>query len=150
MQVYMEPAGFEFNGRTFYIGHGDGLGPGDTGYKMLKKIFRNPMCQFLFGLLPPAIGIGLANFFSRKSRESVEEHEAHFWGEDKEWLMIHSKEVLQRQHYDYFIYGHRHVPGMHPLPGQSTYVNLGDWVKHFSYAVFDGQKLTLENFKQNG
>lgn len=150
MQVYMEPARFEFNSCSFYVGHGDGLGPGDTGYKLLKKIFRNPLCQFLFGILPPAVGIGLANFFSRRSRELVTEHEAHFWGEEKEWLMIHSKAVLQLQHYDYFIYGHRHVPGMHPLPQQSTYINLGDWIKHFSYAVFDGQELMLQFFKPRG
>jgi UDP-2,3-diacylglucosamine hydrolase len=145
--VYFEPRSFSFGNSHFYIGHGDGLGPGDHGYKFLKKIFRNPVCQWLFGMLPPVIGIGLANFFSRKSRESVEEHEQIFLGPDAEWLMIYSKEILQQNHYDYLIYGHRHVPIIHPLTERSTYVNLGDWVRHFTYAVWDGKSIKLEHFK---
>jgi len=145
--VYFEAKTFTFSNKQFYIAHGDGLGPGDHGYKLLKKIFRNPVCQFLFGMLPPVIGIGLANFFSRKSRQAVADHEKHFWGEDKEWLMIHSREVLQKTYFDYFIYGHRHVPGIHPLPSNSQYVNLGDWVLHFTYAVFDGEKMELKKFE---
>ncbi len=142
--VYFEPRVFEFNQKSFYIGHGDGLGPGDRGYKFLKKIFRNPICHFLFGILPPVVGIGLANYFSRKSREAVGDNEGMFWGEDKEWLIIYSKEILENNYYDYFIYGHRHVPGIHPLPKGSKYVNLGDWITHFTYAVFDGQEMDLK------
>ena len=145
MHVYFEPHTFEFNGKKMYVGHGDGLGPGDHGYKFLKKIFRNPVCQFLFGMLPPVIGIGLANYFSRKSRESVADNagEHHFLGEDKEWLIIYSKEVLQKTHYDYFIFGHRHVPIDLPIAGNSHYINLGDWIRHFTYAVFDGESMQL-------
>ena len=141
--VYFEPRDFDFNGKKMYIGHGDGLGPGDNGYKFLKKIFRNPVCQFLFGILPPAIGMGLANYFSRKSREAVADHEEVFLGEDKEWLVIHSKEVLQARHYDYFVFGHRHLPLDIPLAPQSRYINLGDWVRFFTYAVFDGEGMQL-------
>lgn len=141
--VYFEPKDFDFNGKKFYIGHGDGLGPGDNGYKFLKKIFRNPVCQFLFGILPPAIGMGLANYFSRKSREAVADYDAVFLGEDKEWLVIHSKEVLQKSHYDYFVFGHRHLPLDIPLAPQSRYINLGDWVRYFTYAVFDGDEIQL-------
>jgi UDP-2,3-diacylglucosamine hydrolase len=144
IRVYFEPREFEFAGKKFFIGHGDGLGPGDNGYKFLKKIFRNPVCRFMFGMLPPVIGIGLANFFSRKSREAVEEHEQVYLGADKEWLMIYSREILQHVKYDYFIFGHRHVPIMEKLTDESTYINLGDWVRHFTYAVFDGNSLLLE------
>jgi UDP-2,3-diacylglucosamine hydrolase len=144
--VYFNEAYFEFSGKQFFVAHGDGLGPGDHGYKFLKVIFRNPVCQWLFGMLPPAIGMGLANFFSRKSREAVAETEKQFLGADKEWLMIHSQEVLKQRPVDYFIYGHRHVPGIHPLTGNSRYVNLGDWVLHFTYAVFDGEEITLQTF----
>lgn len=147
IKVYFKEQHFTYNQFTFYIAHGDGLGPGDHGYKFLKKIFRNPVCQWLFGMLPPVIGIGVANYFSRKSRETVSETEHIFFGEDKEWLMIHSRNILQEQHYDYFIYGHRHVPGIHPLSSKSTYINLGDWIKHFTYAVFDGKTVTLKNWQ---
>ncbi len=98
-------------------------------------------------MVPPAIGIGLANFLSRKSRAAVSTHEQHFFGEDKEWLMIHSKAILQNSYFDYFIYGHRHVPGIHPLPGGSQYVNLGDWIMHFTYAEYDGSTLNIKTWQ---
>lgn len=145
--VYFGPKNFEFGKARFYIAHGDGLGPGDHGYKFLKIIFRNPLCQWLFGILPPTIGMGLANFFSRKSREAVAEHEKVFLGPEKEWLMVHSRNILQQEHFDYFIYGHRHVPGIHPLSDTSKYVNLGDWILHFTYAVWDGENLELKKFE---
>ncbi|MEY2917032.1 MAG: hypothetical protein RIS73_746, partial [Bacteroidota bacterium] len=83
--VYFEPIPFEFNGKKFLVGHGDGLGPGDHGYKFIKKIFRNKICQWMFGILPPQIGIGLANYFSRKSRAQTGNTDEIFLGEDKEW-----------------------------------------------------------------
>jgi UDP-2,3-diacylglucosamine hydrolase len=144
MQVYFEPQSFEYDGKKFFVGHGDGLGPGDRGYKFLKKIFRNPFCQFMFGILPPQLGIGLANYFSRKSRENVEEREATFLGDEKEWLIVYSKEVLEKEHYDYFVFGHRHLPIITELNGRSKYVNLGDWITHFTYAVFENGNVSLE------
>jgi len=145
--VYFEPKEFEFNGKTFLIGHGDGLGPGDHGYKFIKKIFRNPVCQWLFGILPPAAGVGLANYFSRSSRAVTGENDARFLGEDKEWLISYCREVLQRQQYDYFIFGHRHLPIDFALNDRSRYINLGDWIKYDSYAVFDGRELALKYYK---
>lgn len=142
--VYAEPKVFERNGKTFYIGHGDGLGPGDHGYKFIKKVFRNPVCQWLFGQLHPTWGIGLANYFSRKSRAKTGNADEHFMGEDKEWLIVYSREVLAQQHYDYFVFGHRHYPIDLPLNSQSRYINLGDWITNFTYAYFDGEDMHLE------
>jgi UDP-2,3-diacylglucosamine hydrolase len=141
--VYHHPRIFEWNGKTFYIGHGDGLGPGDHGYKRLKKIFRNPVCQWAFGLLHPSWGIGLANYFSRKSRVKTGSADEHFLGENKEWLIVYCKDVLQKQHYDYFIFGHRHYPMDFKLPNDSRYINLGDWIRNFTYASFDGTDVAL-------
>lgn len=147
--VYFEPAAFDYNGKKFLVGHGDGLGPGDHGYKFLKKVFRNPVCQWLFGILPPAIGVGVANYFSRKSRAKAmaANKDDQFLGEDKEWLIIHCKEVLQKEHYDYFVFGHRHLPIHFNLTQSSLYVNLGDWLQYDSYAVFDGANLELKYYK---
>lgn len=142
--VYFEPKPFEFNGKKFLIGHGDGLGPGDHGYKALKKVFRNPVCQWLFGILPPYIGMGLANYFSRKSRASTGKNEEVFLGEDNEWLITYCKDILKHEHYDYFIFGHRHLPIDFKMNG-SRYINLGDWIQYFTYAVFDGQQLALQS-----
>jgi UDP-2,3-diacylglucosamine hydrolase len=147
--VYYEPKSFVFNGKKFMIGHGDGLGPGDKGYKMMKKVFRNPACQWLFGILPPYFGIGLANYFSRKSKEKAGTAVEKFLGEENEWLIIHSKEVLAKEHYDYFIFGHRHLPIDVPLADGSRYINLGEWLNFFSYAVFNGETVSLNYYTEN-
>lgn len=146
--VHYEPKVYEWNGKRFYIGHGDGLGPGDHGFKFIKKIFRNPVCQWLFGWLHPNLGIGLANYFSRKSREKTGEADADFLGADKEWLIIYCKEVLAKEHYDYFIFGHRHYPLDFVLNERSRYINLGDWIRNFTYASFDGQDVQLHHWKK--
>jgi UDP-2,3-diacylglucosamine hydrolase len=145
--VYFEPKEFLLGNKKFFIGHGDGLGPGDEGYKFIKKVFRNKNCQWLFGILPPRIGIGIADFFSKKSRAKTGTTNEIFLGEDKEWLVIYCKEILQKQHYDYFIFGHRHLPLDIKLNPNSSYINLGDWIQYFTYAIFDGEKTTLEYYK---
>jgi len=144
--VYFEPQEFTFNNTTFYIGHGDGLGPGDHGYKFIKKVFRNPICQGLFGIFPPYMGIGLANYFSRKSRQSAGTTEETFKGEEAEWLIIYSKEILQQKHIDFFVFGHRHLPIDFRLNDNSRYINLGDWITFFTYAVFDGSDMQLKSY----
>jgi UDP-2,3-diacylglucosamine hydrolase len=144
--VYFAPVDFEFNGRQFHIGHGDGLGPGDHGYKMLKKIFRNPVCQWLFGILPPYAGMGIANYMSRRSRAQTGATEEKFLGEDREWLIIYCKEVLQKKFYDFFVFGHRHLPINYRLTEKTAYMNLGDWIRYNSYGVFDGDKLELKYY----
>ena len=143
--VYHQPETFAWNNKKFYIGHGDGLGPGDKGYKFLKKIFRNKFCQWLFGILPPAIGVGLADYLSRRSRAVTGLIDEQFLGEEKEWLIIYSKEVLQKQHFDYFIFGHRHLPIDFSLNNNSRYINLGDWIRYYTYAEFDGENLILKS-----
>lgn len=147
MSVYEAPQTFDWNGKKFYIGHGDGLGPGDHGYKFLKKIFRNPICKALFGFLHPHFGIGLANYFSRKSRAKTGDGDSIWLGNENEWLVVYSKEVLAKQYFDYFIFGHRHYPIDLKLNDQSRYVNLGDWISNFTYGVFDGFDMKLKRFE---
>lgn len=142
--VFYESQTYTFNGKKFLIGHGDGLGPGDHGYKFIKKIFRNPLCRFLFGLLPPFFGISLANFFSKRSRIMTGSADEKFLGEDKEWLVIYAKQKLKEEQFDYFVFGHRHLPIDLQLSQTSRYVNLGDWIKYNSYAEFDGDTLHLK------
>eukprot|EP01133_Synstelium_polycarpum_P004667 gene4667-5452_t len=146
IQVVGDELVMERNGKKFYLHHGDGLGPGDKKYKFLRKIFRNPVCQWLFSLVPPRIGLGIANAWSSGSRAANSSEET-FWGEDKEWLAIYAKEQLQKTHYDYFIFGHRHLPLDLQLNDKSRYVNLGEWLKFNSYAVFDGNELSLKYFE---
>lgn len=144
--VYFKPEEFERNGKKLFIGHGDGLGPGDHGYKRLKKLFRNPLSKWLFGIFPPIMGISLANYLSRRSRAAGLEEEV-FLGEDKEWLLIYCKEVLRKKKIDFFVFGHRHLAIDYRLNESSRYINLGDWMLYYTYAVFDGAKMELKSYK---
>ncbi|NVN94476.1 MAG: UDP-2,3-diacylglucosamine diphosphatase [Bacteroidetes bacterium] len=144
--IYKEPIQQTYGNFKFYIGHGDGLGPDDHGYKFIKKIFSNRFNQWLFARLHPNFGIGLALYFSRKSRIANGNTDEIFLGEDKERLIVYAKEILQKEHFDFFIFGHRHLPLDIKIAENSRYLNIGDWVKSFSYIVFDGEKLDLKFF----
>lgn len=144
--VYYAPKEFERNGKKLLIGHGDGLGPGDHGYKRLKKVFRNPACKWLFGILPPVVGMGIANYMSRRSRAQTGATEEVFLGEEKEWLLIYCKEMLKTKQVDFFIFGHRHLPIDFRLEKGSRYINLGDWIRYNTYAVMEGADIQLKSF----
>ena len=144
--INRKPITKEINDKIFLIGHGDGLGPGDKKYKIIKRFFANKLCQWLFARLHPNFGFSIAHYWSKKSREKEMLGNHDFLGENKEWLIIYANEVLKKRHVDYFIFGHRHLPIEHQLNEKSTYINLGDWINHYTYGVFDGKKLTLENF----
>lgn len=145
--VYYHPKEFERNGKKFLIGHGDGLGPGDHGYKRLKKFFRNPFCKWLFGILPPRTGMGLASYLSRRSRVQTGASEETFLGEDKEWLLVYCKEVLTKKDFDFFVFGHRHLAIDYRLDSGNRYINLGDWIRYYTYAVFNGEEMELRSYK---
>ena len=142
-KLYFEPQAFTIQNKQFLIGHGDGLGPGDKGYKRLKKIFTNPICQWLFRWLHPDAGIQLANYFSRKSRAKTGNADEIFLGEDKEWLILYTKEKAKTMAVDFFIFGHRHYAIDLKINDKSRYINLGDWIRLNTYAVFDGSDLQL-------
>lgn len=145
--TYRQPIVREIHGKTFFIGHGDGLGPGDHGYKFIKKVFANPACQWLFARLHPNFGIGLANFFSGKSRSLYPEAPG-FLGEEEEWLVAYANRKLDINPADYYIFGHRHLPIHHVLKnGTSHYINLGEWLYASSYAVFDGKEVEVRFFE---
>lgn len=145
--VYFQPKEFELLGSKFMIGHGDGLGPGDHRYKFIKKVFRNSASQFLFGILPPVLGIGLANTLSKRSREKTGKVDEIYLGDDREWLVQYCKGTLQNKHIDYFVFGHRHLPLDIDLGSGSRYINTGDWISYCSYAAFDGQNMNLLYYK---
>ncbi|MDB5283514.1 MAG: UDP-2,3-diacylglucosamine hydrolase [Bacteroidota bacterium] len=150
VKIYKAPIQRTLNGKKFFIGHGDGLGPGDHGYKFIKKVFANPVCQFLFRWIHPDIGITIANYFSYKSRfgePSGEKKLEVFMGEEKEWLVQYAKLKLNKEHFDYFVFGHRHLPLEIQLNEKSRYINTGDWLDYNSYAVFDGVNLELKYYK---
>jgi len=137
---------FTFNEKTFLIGHGDGLGPGDKGYKRMKKVFKSPFSKWLFGWLHPDFGMKLGHYLSVKNKLISGVEDVKFLGEDNEWLVVYAKEKLKTNHYNYFIFGHRHLPLEINVGSNSKYFNLGDWICYFTYGVFDGETFELKKY----
>jgi UDP-2,3-diacylglucosamine hydrolase len=131
-------------GKSIFLAHGDGLGPGDRKYKLLKKVFTNRFCQWLFRWLHPDIGVALAQFWSRHN--FTDPGLEVFQGEHKEWLIQYCSRKLQQTHHDFFLMGHRHLPMDIQLAVNSRYINLGDWIINCNYAAFDGQDVQLIKF----
>jgi len=137
----------ERGGKKFFLHHGDGLGPGDEAYKILKKVFRSKFCQWLFERLHPNLGVGIANYWSGKSRLAGLNNKQRLM-EERSWLVEYSQELIKTTPYDYLVFGHRHYPMEMQLDDNSLYINLGEWINYNSYAVFDGTELKLERFEQ--
>ena len=146
IKLYRSPIEREFFGKKYFIGHGDGLGPGDKGYKFLKKVFANRFCQWCFARLHPNFGIWLAEKSSKSSRAKSKGKDEIFLGEDKEWLVQYCKGVLTEKHYDYFVFGHRHLPLEIKLESDSTYYNLGEWINYCTYLVVDAESVELKEW----
>lgn len=145
--IYHHPKEFVFNNKHFFIGHGDGKGPGDKGYKRMKKVFVNPVSKWFFRWLHPDIGVRLAQHLSVKNKLISGDDDKEFLGEENEWLVQYAKRKLEKKHYDYFVFGHRHLPMEIKVGADSTYFNLGDWINHYTYGVFDGERFELKKFK---
>ncbi len=151
IELHREPEFHSFSGKKFYLAHGDGLGPGDHGYKFIKKVFANRINQQLFRWIHPDLGIGMAFFWSRKSRAAALEKEK--MSEDRnirligERITVHSNHILrQNPDLNFLVYGHYHYPMVTGLKEGTTQIVLGDWLTHFTYAVFDGDELQLKKF----
>lgn len=146
--VYHDNVEFIFNNKLFLIGHGDGKGPGDLGYKRMKKVFTNSFSKWIFRWLHPDIGVRLAQYLSVKNKLISGAEDVKFLGEENEWLVQYAKRKLESKHYDYFIFGHRHLPMIIDVGDNSKYVNLGDWIGYFTYGVFDGENFELKKFEE--
>ncbi|HEC44726.1 MAG TPA: UDP-2,3-diacylglucosamine diphosphatase [Bacteroides sp.] len=143
VEVFRHPVIREYGGKKFYIAHGDGLGPGQMGFKLLKWLFTSKTAQWLFSRIHPNASISFAHGWSKKSRHA-KGVSVDFLGNDKEYLVLHAREKLKEEAFDYFIFGHRHLPLEVELTKDSTLVYLGDWIENFSYAVLDGSTLSLK------
>ena len=144
-EIFREPVVLDFPGKRIFVGHGDGLGPGDHSYKFLKRIFENRVCQWLFGSIHPGIGFGIARAWSAKSRISNNKDEQ-FLGEE-EHLWQYCKEVEEKQHHDFYLFGHRHLPLDLPVGPNSRYLNPGEWLRHCRYLRFDGNEMHMKEWE---
>ena len=151
IQLHREAVIREFEGKKLYLVHGDGMGPGDSGYKFLKKVFEFKPNQFLFRWLHPDIGARMGLYFSKKSRLaniSKEGKKDNSFGKEGEMLYQFAKQkTIQLPDVDYFIFGHRHIPMQIKVSEKAEMIILGDWISHFSYGVFEEGKMRLEFWK---
>ena len=146
--VYRDNKEFTFNNKTFLIGHGDGKGPGDKGYKRMKRVFTNSFSKALFRWIHPDLGVKLGQYLSVKNKLISGDEDVKFLGEDNEWLVLYSKRKLETKHYNYLVFGHRHLPMKITVGENSEYVNLGDWIGYFTYGVFDGDNFEIKKFEK--
>lgn len=147
VSVHHHPITKTYNQKIFYIGHGDGLGPGDNWYKFLRKCFTNPFLIWAFARLHPNLGFWIARRSSKRSRINTGNSDKQFLGEENEWLLSYCKEQLKTKHIDYFIFGHRHLPLDLKAGENARYINLGEWINDCTYAEFDGKNLMLKKFE---
>ena len=145
--VYRKPQIFNFFGKKFFIGHGDGLGPNDNGYKRMKKVFVHPFSKWLYARLHPNLALGIANYFSKRSRLANGDSDQIFMGKDKEWLVLYAERKLKLDtSINYFLFGHRHLAMDIELSTGAKYINTGEWVNGNNYAVFENGDLSLKVF----
>lgn len=147
IDVYHKPHVWTINQKKFYVGHGDGLGPGDRKYKLIKKVFTNKLAQWMFARLHPNFGIGFAGMWSKHSRAKNMTKDDQFFGE-QEWLWQYSREIENAEHHDYYVFGHRHLPLDLKVGENSRYINLGEWLHYQTYGCFDGNTLSLKAFEK--
>lgn len=146
--VFYKPEEFKINNTLFYVGHGDGVGPGDASYKFLKSIFTSKVCQFLFSRLHPNFAYALGRTWSKHSRYSKGISDT-FHGMDKEFNILFAKEMLKTKQVDYFVFGHRHIPMNIALNEKSKLINLGEWIFAMTYGAFDGNEFELKSYRKD-
>ncbi len=151
INLYRKPLITERDGKKFFLAHGDGLGPGDNGYKFLKKVFEFKPNQFLFRWLHPDIGSRMGLFFSQRSRlaniAKFKKNPEKVKLEDEMLIHFANDTIKESPDIDYFIFGHRHIPLHEKIGDKAELLILGDWLYLFSYGVFEEGEMKLKYFE---
>lgn len=154
VQLHREHMIRQWNNKKVFLAHGDGLGPGDYGYKFLKRVFEFKPNQWLFKWIHPDIGTKVALYFSRRSRyanilkdKKLLEQKGEFDLSTERMYSFAKEHNEVHPGINYYIFGHRHFPGCLELSNNSYYINLGDWISNFSYALLDEKGLSLLTYK---
>jgi UDP-2,3-diacylglucosamine hydrolase len=150
MTLHRDEFRIELNGKKFFLAHGDGLDCTDTGYLLLKKIFTSKLLQWMFARIHPNFSLSFGHRWSKHSRISKGITGEGFKGVENEGIYKFARQVLESEYFDFFVCGHRHVLVNEPIGEKSRYINLGDWINHFSYGVFDGQNFELKKYNYTG
>lgn len=145
-RVFTHPIHIKIDDKNILVGHGDGLGPGDDMFKLLKRVFTNGFARWVFKWIHPDIGIGFARRWSKASRIRKKGMDEVFLGEE-EYLIKYCREIESRSHHDYYVFGHRHLAVEYDLSKKSKYINLGDWIKTYTFGVFDEHGFQLKELQ---
>lgn len=148
LHIHRDLVELQSNEKSFLIGHGDGLGLGDFTYKILKKIFRNPLMQWLFARVHPNLGIAIAHKWSLSSRKLEGDSKMEYLGDEKEMLVQYILKAHEKWNKDYYLFGHRHFP-LRKKIHDALYINTGDWLRYSTFAEFDGSKLELKDYSSS-
>lgn len=148
VKVYRKPIVRVIDGKKFFIGHGDGMGDPNLGFKLLKRIFTSRTLQWLFARIHPNSAVGFGHRWSNHSRYS-KGIVAEDFNPKKEHLIQFIEKHQKQDACDYYIFGHRHMPLIH-LVNHSYYVNLGDWLTHFTFAVWENNSIYLKSYADDG
>lgn len=148
MIIHTKPTTIDIYGKIFYLAHGDGLGDPDKKYKLLRRIFHNKLCQKTLNTFHPRWGMWLGLNWAKHSRlKRADGREVPYLGENKEYLVKYTKQYIKtHQNIDFFLYGHRHIELDLMLTKKSRMMILGDWIWQFTYAVFDGEHIFMEQY----
>lgn len=146
--LHRKPLTIELYGKVFFLAHGDGLGDPDRKFQLLRKVFHNKMCQRLFNSIHPRWGIWFGMQWAKHSRmKRVDGKETPYLGEDKEFLVQFTKQYMRtHQDVDYYMYGHRHIELDLMLSKKVRMFILGDWISQFTYVVYDGEHIFMEQY----
>ena len=146
--LHRQPLTLEIGDKTFRLAHGDGLGDRDWKFKLIRSVFHNKVCQWMFRWLHPTFGMPFGLNWAKHSRMKHSE-EPPYKGEAEEPLVIFAKQYLKEHpDVDFFIFGHRHIELDLALSRQTRLIILGDWISQFTYAVYDGEQLFLESYTE--
>ena len=146
MQVHRRNLRMEWNKHRFFLGHGDGLHPGDLGYRTLQGIFKNRVIQWFYARIHPNGSMAFAHWWSKKSREKHGALGSFKGMENEHQLQFARKELTRHPDIEFFVFGHRHIPFDIRIGDNTRVICLGDWIGNFTYGVFDGKEFRLEQF----
>lgn len=138
----------DIDGHSFFLSHGDEVGERKWSFRFIQWLFRNKVAQWCYSWIHPDLTMILAHKWSSSSRKkNNQKGEEHFRGEKHEPLVRFAKEYIKNNNVEYLIFGHRHILLDLMLTRNNRMVILGDWIKHFSYASFDGENLWIDLFE---
>ena len=142
INVYPDKIKIRINNNLLLVGHGDGIGKGDLGYKFLKHIFKNKISRFLYRCIHPDIGIKLGIYLSNRKKNGTKDYSII----NNERIYNYCKQIENTNHHDYYIFGHSHQPIEKKINSNSKYINVGDWIKNSNYLVVKNEQFQLKSF----